>query len=148
MSFEEEWARSKAAAEQQSVGMQLNRIPDAPPVPPANGDLKVSQKDLAAIGDTAYDMYTRLSKDGDHASDATRTAGTALKEDNFALGGALSNLATEWTVQCSPLLGACAHISNHLDYTKGAHAGDEEAIATSFSILQLESGFNEGTQQK
>lgn len=145
MSFEDEWAQCKAAAADEQA-MQLNRIPGAPPTPPANGDLAVDQKDLAAVGDAAYDIYQRLNKDGQHASDATQAAGLSLPD--FALGGALGNVYTDWIGQLSPLLGACAHISNHLDYTKKAHAGDEEAIATSFSILELDGGFNEGTQQK
>ena len=39
---------------------------------------------------------------------------------------------------------ACAHISNHLDYTKNAHAGDEIHIAgTLSSIADLDKGFDE-----
>lgn len=126
--------------------MQLNRIPGAPPAPPANGDLAVNQKDLAAIGDAAYEIYGRLSKDCKHADSETQSAGFELGE--FALGPALTHLAVEWVSQSFGLTAACAHVSNHLDYTKNAHKGDEEAIATSFSILELQGDFNEGTQLK
>jgi hypothetical protein len=147
VSFDEEWAQCQAAAaEKQSVGMRLNRIPGLPPPPPANGDLAADKKDLAAVGDASYDIYQRLSKDGKYADSETQSAGLALPD--FDLGGALTHLAVEWVSQMSPILGACAHISNHLDYTKHAHAGDEEAISTSFNIIELESGLNERTQLK
>lgn len=148
MSFEEEWAQYQAAAaeKQQDVAMQLNRIPGMPPPPPANGDLAVDQKDLAAIGDAAYDIYGRLSKDCKHANSETQSAGFELGE--FALGTALTHLAVEWVSQSYGLTSACAHISNHLDYTKNAHQGDEEAISTSFSVIELAADFNEGTQLK
>ena len=46
--------------------------------------------------------------------------------------------------QVRSLLDATAHISNHLDYTKGAHAGDEVYIAgTLSSIATLDAGFDE-----
>jgi hypothetical protein len=145
MSFEEEWAQHKAAGAE-SLSMRLNGDPDRPPSGPANGDLKVDQSDLAAVGDAAYDIHTRLSKDGKHADDATSAAGTTLSGEGLALGPALSKLSTEWSGQLSTLLAACGHISNHLDYTKNAHAGDEQVISTSFSIIQLEEGFNEREQ--
>jgi len=46
------------------------------------------------------------------------------------------------------LLDACAHISNHMDYTKNAHAGDEHHIySTVSSISTLDEGFTERTQR-
>lgn len=147
MSFEEEWAQHKAAA---SAQMQLNQMDGGgggySSTAPANGDLKVNQKDLAAVGDAAYGIYERLGKAGAHADTETQMAGLELT--GFALSGALTNLSIEWQTQLGPVLGACAHISNHLDYTKKAHAGDEEAIATSFSIASIDDGFNERTQVK
>jgi len=109
--------------------------------------LEVDQKDLAKIGDHAFKLYQRLDKDGDHAKSSTGKAGNALKGD-FDLGGALSHLADKWNGQVNSLLQACAHISNHLDYTKKAHAGDEHYIATSFKVSQLSDGFDERTQRK
>jgi hypothetical protein len=42
------------------------------------------------------------------------------------------------------LLDACAHISNHLRYTKNQHAADESYIAgTLSSISLLDKGFDE-----
>ncbi|MEU7607462.1 hypothetical protein [Streptomyces sp. NPDC041003] len=50
-----------------------------------------------------------------------------MKKD-FALGAALSTVADKWHDQLGTLLDACAHISNHLDYTQNAHAEDGAAF--------------------
>jgi hypothetical protein len=145
--FEEEWAQCHAAAvrKQQAGAMQLNDLAGgAGASAPENGDLAADQKELAAVGDAAYDIYGRLSRDCKHADGETQRAGLELT--GFALGRALTNLAVEWVSQSFALTSACAHISNHLDFTKNAHAGDEEAVSTSFSIIELEAGFNERTR--
>ena len=147
MSFAQEWAQHKAAAAEKSVSMQLNRLdPGGGGGGAPEGDLKVNQTDLAAVGDNAYKLYQRLDKDGDHAKAASEKAGGALKAD-FALGGALSEVAEKWNGQVNTLLQSCAHISNHLDYTQKAHAGDEVYIATTFSVTELSDGFDERTQR-
>ncbi|MFG2922515.1 hypothetical protein ACGFYA_13470 [Streptomyces sp. NPDC048305] len=106
--------------------------------------MKVNQKDLAAIGNVAYRMYGDLEKAGDHARASTQKAAGTLKTETFALGGALDHVASRWIDQVRSLLDACAHISNHLDYTKGAHAGDEAYIATVVSNIDtLDKGFDE-----
>lgn len=149
MSFEDEWAQHKAAAaEKQSASMQLNQLAPEPGgggVP--QGDLKVTQKDLAAIGDQAYKLYQRLDKDGDHAKASSQKAANGLKSD-FEVAGALGHVAETWNSQVNTLLQSCAHISNHLDYTQKAHADDEQYIATTFSVSKLSEGFDEGTQRK
>nr|WSW63273.1 hypothetical protein OG513_34510 [Streptomyces sp. NBC_00998] len=105
----------------------------------------VTQKDLAAVGDAAFKLRQRLGTDGDHAKASTYEAAGSLKKD-FALGGALSTLADKWYDQVGTLLDACAHISNHLDYTQNAHAEDEYWIATQFKFAQLDKGFEERAQ--
>ncbi|MGW6456598.1 hypothetical protein ACWF94_11860 [Streptomyces sp. NPDC055078] len=150
MSFDEEWATARADASA-GVSMRLNKLLDpgggggsAPP--PVEGDLKVTQADLAAIGDEAYKLYTRLDTDGDHAKQNSYAAAGSLKPD-FALGGALATVTDKWNEQVNTLLEACAHISNHLDYSQKAHAGDEVYIATRFKFAELDQGFDEGTQR-
>ncbi|PWS46945.1 hypothetical protein DLE01_32810 [Streptomyces sp. FT05W] len=141
-----EWEQLKSeAAEKSSARMQLNQLPpEAGGGPPPQGDLKVNQKDLAAIGDVAYRMYGDLEKAGDHARTSTQKAAGTLKTETFALGGALDHVASRWIDQVRSLQDACAHISNHLDYTKGAHAGDEVYIATVVSNIDtLDKGFDE-----
>lgn len=108
------------------------------------GDLKVNQKDLAAIGDAAFELRQEFEQVSNHARAASQKAAGGLKSEGFALGGALDHVASRWIDQCRSLLDATAHISNHLDYTKGAHAGDEVHIAgTVSSISTLDAGFNE-----
>ncbi|MFE0004794.1 hypothetical protein [[Kitasatospora] papulosa] len=144
-----EWEQLKSeAAEKSSARMQLNQLPpEAGGGPPPQGDLKVNQKDLAAIGDVAYRMYGDLEKAGDHARASTQKAAGTLKTETFALGGALDHVASRWIDQVRSLQDACAHISNHLDYTKGAHAGDEVYIATVVSNIDtLDKGFDERSE--
>lgn len=147
MSFDQEWSQLKmAAAERSSSQMQLNQLDGgggAGPIP--EGDLKVTQDDLAAIGDEAFKLYQRLDTDGDHAKQTSYEAATSLTGD-FALGAALTTVTDKWKTQVDTLLEACAHISNHLDYTEKAHAGDEYYIATRFRYADLDQGFAEGTK--
>ncbi|WP_255955541.1 hypothetical protein [Streptomyces odontomachi] len=142
----DEWEQLKAdAAGKQSAHMELNQLPSEPGAgPPPQGDLEVSQKDLAAVGDAAYRLYNDFHKYSDHARGASQAAAGGLQQEGFAIGGALDHVASHWIDQCQTLLDACAHISNHLDYTKNAHAGDEIYIAgTISSISQLDHGFDE-----
>ncbi|MET7637279.1 hypothetical protein [Streptomyces sp. NPDC005438] len=110
------------------------------------GDLSVNAKDLAAIGDEAFTLYQRLSRDGDHPKKSTGKAAADLKGD-FKLGGALSDVIEKWGKQVDSVRDACAHISNHLDYTKKAHAGDEYHISSKLSLISLQTGFDERSQR-
>ncbi|GAA3078968.1 hypothetical protein GCM10017562_54600 [Streptomyces roseofulvus] len=143
----EEWNDLKAAAAgRQTAHMKLNGLPEerGGARTPAGGDLRVDQQDLAAIGDSAYRLHTDLIRVGGHARATSVKAAGGLSSDGFALGGALGHVAERWVEQVRSLLDATAHISNHLDFTKGAHAGDEVHIAgTLSSIAQLETGFDE-----
>lgn len=142
----DEWEQLKSeAAERNSAHTQLNQVPpEAGGGPPPKGDLAVNQKDLAAIGNAAYRMYGDLEKAGDHARASTQQAARTLKTETFALGGALDHVAARWIDQVRSLMDACAHISNHLDYTKGTHAGDEVYIGTVVSNIDtLDKGFDE-----
>ena len=68
MSFDQEWAQLKAAAAQkQQVGTRLNQLPPEPGGGSPQGDLQVSNTDLAALGDEGLKLHQRLDKDGDHA---------------------------------------------------------------------------------
>ncbi|MFE2635633.1 hypothetical protein ACFXKF_12720 [Streptomyces scopuliridis] len=85
-----EWEQLKAAAANKPTQMQLNGIPeeDRPNAGSPTGDLAVTQKDLAAIGDEAFKLYNRLWEEARVTS--TDTAATDLKSQGFELGGALS----------------------------------------------------------
>ncbi|MHC3394607.1 hypothetical protein ACLQ2E_34900 [Streptomyces lavendulocolor] len=141
----DEWERLKAsAAERESSRMQLNGLPpeDRPNAGNPQGDLQVHQKDLAAIGDHAFKLYNRLWKDARVTS--TDSAGTDLASQGFALGQALQHVSTRWDKQLGSVMDACALISNHMDFTKNAHAGDEIFIERHVSSIHtLDAGFDE-----
>ncbi len=144
----DEWERlKKEAAGRGPTAMRLNQLPADPTEPSGGqGDLRVDQKDLAAVGDSAFRLRQDLDRIGDHARAASMTAAGGLTTQGFALGKALDHVAGHWADQVKSLLDACAHISNHLDYTKGAHAGDEFHIyGTVSSIADLDQGFDERT---
>ncbi|MEU3436879.1 hypothetical protein [Streptomyces sp. NPDC006863] len=125
MTFEKEWAELRSAAAQRSA-MQINSAPaEAGSGAP---DLVVNRDDLGAIGNDAYELRTRLSKDGDHARPATFDAAIALTNGNFASGSAVLKVHDLWQKHLKTLLDSCAHISNHLDYTKAQHAKDDVKI--------------------
>ncbi|MET7369809.1 hypothetical protein ABZS61_28865 [Streptomyces sp. NPDC005566] len=128
MTFDEEWAELRAAAAARSA-MRINSVP-------AEGggggggapDLVVNRDDLGAIGNDAYDLRVRLSKEGDSARPSTFDAAIALTNGNFASGAAVLKVHDYWQTHLKTLLDSCAHISNHLDYTKAQHAKDEVKI--------------------
>ncbi|MFI1142442.1 hypothetical protein [Streptomyces sp. NPDC020780] len=129
MTFDAEWAALRAESTQR-VDMRLNSIPaeGGGSSGPVNADLAVNQDNLGAIGHDAYALRTRLSKDGDHARPATFDAAIALTNGNFSSGSALLKVHDRWNTHMKTLLDACAQISNHLDYSKAAHAKDDVQI--------------------
>jgi hypothetical protein len=149
----DEWEQLKSEATQkQSAHMQLNQL--APSGggggggESAWGDLTVSQKDLAAVGSAAQDLFDDFGQYRDYARVASMTAAGGLKDEGFALGGALDHVAERWGDQVQSLLDACAHISNHLRFTKNQHAADESHIAgTLSSISLLDKGFDHRTDR-
>ncbi|MCI0385775.1 hypothetical protein [Streptomyces sp. CNQ085] len=151
MSFDEEWRRLvEAAAERKATQMRLNRLDGGGEggVTTSSGELTVSQKDLAAVGDAAFDLHTRLRKDGDHARESSIGAAAGLKGD-FEIGGALEHVATRWQEQLRTLTDACAHISNHMEYSNKAHADDEQHISSLFnSVSALDEGYDERTRRQ
>ncbi|MFD4559933.1 hypothetical protein ACFWP5_37415 [Streptomyces sp. NPDC058469] len=145
----DEWEQLKGEAlarQQGTTHMRLNSIPADPGGGGGNpqGDLRVSQSDLAAIGDAAYELHQAFQHDSDLARISSMKAAGGLKSEGYEIGSALDHVAEHWVDQVQSLLDATAHISNHLDYTKGAHAGDEAYIAgTLSSIATLDKGFDE-----
>ncbi|MFI1365325.1 hypothetical protein [Streptomyces griseochromogenes] len=102
------------------------------------------QTDLSAIGSAAHELFEDFGRYSDHARIASMKAAGGLQSQGFALGSALDHVAEHWIDQVQTLLDACAHISNHLRYTKNQHAADESYIAgTLSSISQLDQGFDE-----
>ncbi|WP_175412781.1 hypothetical protein [Streptomyces sp. TRM64462] len=146
----DEWEQLKSeAAEKNATAMRLNQLPpEHGGGTPQGGDLKVHQKDLAAVGDSAFKLFDKLGKHGRDAWSISQTAAKDLTTQGFALGGALDHVQENWEKQLKTLLDACAHISNHLDFTQKAHAGDEYRITGMVSsITTLDQGFTERTQR-
>ncbi|MFJ5260467.1 hypothetical protein ACIQAC_08310 [Streptomyces sp. NPDC088387] len=147
----DEWEQLKAeAAERRSTGMQLNQLPPdggsggGGPNKTSYGDLKVGQDDLAAIGDRAFQLFDKLGKQGRVADASTGSAASDLKTQGFALGGALERVDQQWEKQLTSLIDACAHISNHMEFSGKVHQGDEyHVVGQVSSIATLDQGFDE-----
>lgn len=138
MSFNDEWAQLKqAATERQTTHMQLNQLPADGGSKGGSKDLVVHQDDLGAVGNEAFSLHGRLQKKADIAgagankdgSGSSAQAAKALTTHNFTMGSALSTTVTTWTSQVKTVLQMCAHISNHLDYSKKRHAEDDAHVA-------------------
>ncbi|MFF3399337.1 hypothetical protein ACFYW6_12530 [Streptomyces sp. NPDC002659] len=136
-----EWEQIKSAVSgQPSTGMQLNQLPAEPGAGGGSGgDFVAHQDDLGAVGHEAFILHDLLGKQADIAgagmdkdgAGSTMQAAASLKIHNFALGAMLETTVTMWDGQMKSLLQACAHISNHLDYSKALHANDDAQIAAS-----------------
>ncbi|MEU3920000.1 hypothetical protein [Streptomyces sp. NPDC029004] len=135
----DEWEQLKTqAAEKHSTGMRLNQLP-ADPGGSGSGVLVASQDDLGAVGHEAFILHGHLSKDADiagagmdkHGAGSTMQAAGNLKMHNFTFGSALETTVTVWDTQVKTLLQACAHISNHLNYSKKLHANDDAQVGIS-----------------
>lgn len=132
----DEWEKLKTqAAERQSASMRIDHVePVGGGGGTGPGDLVAHQDDLGAVGHEAYILFDKLSKEADvpvtgkSGSGSTSQAAAALKSHSFATGGALEKTAEMWTSQVKSVLQACAHISNHLDYTKKRHSSDDVQV--------------------
>ncbi|MFI8963718.1 hypothetical protein ACIGO8_16575 [Streptomyces sp. NPDC053493] len=121
MSFDQEWASARTAGAKGAVA-----------------DLSVDQDRLGALGSAAYALHGRLTKDGNHAGAETAVAGADLTRNGFRTGAALIAVHEAWGSQLRTLLDACAHISNHLDYSAASHAREEEDIRTALAVSQID----------
>ncbi|WP_461025787.1 hypothetical protein [Streptomyces sparsus] len=144
MTFGDEWAQLVSEARQrQSEGTRLNQLE---PGPGSNAggesdkDLVVTQDDLGAVGHEAFLLHGELHKKADIAGagadrngvGSTARAARELADRNLAMGGELYTTLSVWNAQVKTVLQMCAHISNHLDYSKKLHANEDAAIAASF----------------
>ncbi|MGW0908224.1 hypothetical protein [Streptomyces sp. NPDC002853] len=147
----DEWEKLKAeATERSSAHMRLNGADPGDGgrglgMPTEAGVLKVSNKDLAAVGSKAHDLYDRLWREARVAVPTSDTAAGELRSQGFALGGALQHVSTRWEEQLKSLLDACAHISNHMRFTRKTHQSDEDTIYRAMSSIEtLDKAFDEG----
>ncbi|GAA3490299.1 hypothetical protein [Streptomyces cremeus] len=111
--------------------MAWNEWNELKSAPAPRADLIAHQDDLGAVGHEAYVLHGALLRHADVAArDHSARTAAALRRYHFAMGAALETTAGVWTSQLRSLLQACAHISNHLDHTKAAHARDDAKIRT------------------
>ncbi|WP_031075358.1 hypothetical protein [Streptomyces sp. NRRL S-118] len=145
----DEWEQLKAdSGDRGSSRMQLNEAPSEKGGGGGQGDLRADRQDLAAVGDSAFKLFEDLGRYGRDAWSSSQSAAKDLKTQEFELGGALDTVQERWEKSLTTLLDACAHISNHMDFTKKAHAGDEYHIASTVSsIATLDKGFDEGKKR-
>lgn len=131
----EEWEQLKVdAATRASTGMVIDSAGGSGG---GRGDLVVHQDDLGAVGHEAYILHDKFSAKADIAgmgvdkngSGSTMQAAASLKNHNFSMGDGLSLTVEVWSNQVKALLQACAHISNHLAFSKRLHTQDDQVIA-------------------
>ncbi|RDG38596.1 hypothetical protein [Streptomyces corynorhini] len=146
MSFEDEWRQLKEDAAAKSSGMRLNGLPamdpGGPRYPASGGtapapDYVVQRDDLGAIGHDAFLLFNGMESGGKHAKVESEAAAAALKAENFAMGAALATVNKTWETQVKSLMQACAHISNHLDYTAKSSKQDDEWIETDLKRISV-----------
>ncbi|MEU8692896.1 hypothetical protein [Streptomyces sp. NPDC048665] len=132
----DEWEQLKArAAEGKSPHMRLNQLAAAGGGR-GTGELVVHQDDLGAVGHEANILCDDVKSQADIAAagsgsgstGSTMQAAATLKSRGFQTGGALETTVEMWTSQVKVVLQACAHISDHLDYTQKRHAEDDAKI--------------------
>lgn len=137
VTFEQEWAELRATAAERTA-MRINGVAaDGGGGGDGAKDLVVNRDDLGAIGNDAYDLLGRLTKEGDIARSSTFDAATALTNGNFASGAAVLKVHDFWQTHLKTLLDACAQISNHLDYSKARHAKDEEKVTADLTRISV-----------
>jgi hypothetical protein len=132
----EEWEQAKAAVrERRETRMQLNQT--APGSGSADAALVVNRDDLGAVGHEAFILHGELKRRADIAgagadpngSGSTMQAAIGLTSCNLGLGAELASTVEVWNAQVKHVLQACAHISNHLDYSRKLHAHEDARIA-------------------
>jgi hypothetical protein len=97
----------------------------------------VTQDDLGAVGHEAFLLHGELQKKADivgagldrNGEGSTARAAKEMTARNLTMGGELYTTLSVWDTQVKTVLQMCAHISNHLDYSKKSHAEDDAAIA-------------------
>ncbi|WP_406146531.1 hypothetical protein [Streptomyces sp. NBC_01012] len=135
----DEWEQIKSeVAERNSARMQLNEAAAPGGGGGSNGDLVVHDDELGKLGNTAYELRQQFSTDSDFARASTFTASIDLFNDGLDMGAALTELHDAWNSQTSTLKEACAHISNHFDFTRAQHSKDNVHIDTSLSAVQID----------
>ncbi|MFI6344004.1 hypothetical protein [Streptomyces sp. NPDC050560] len=137
MSFETEWAELKSRAEERTRARAdaATRLNSLDPASSSSGDLVACQDDLGAVGHEAYVLHGEVKKAADVSrgrdGGATERAASELAGHHLPLGHEMGTTLAVWETQVKTVLQMCAHISNHLDYSKRQHQHDDAAIGAS-----------------
>lgn len=145
----DEWERLKAdAGSRSSSHMQLNQVPNETGAGGGQqGDLKVDQQTWPRSATARSNCSRTSAATAVTPGPAARTPPRTSRRRSSSSGD-LDTVQERWEKSLTTLLDACAHISNHMDFTKKAHAGDEYHIASTVSsIATLDKGFDEGTKR-
>ncbi|QCW78099.1 hypothetical protein EQG64_13845 [Streptomyces sp. S6] len=135
----DEWEQLKSdAAARDSSRMQLNEAAATGGGSATDGDLVVHDDELGKMGNTAYELRQKFAVDSDLARPSTFTASVDLFNDGLDMGAALTELHDAWNSQTRTLKDACAHISNHFDFTRAQHSKDEVHVATSMPVSKID----------
>ncbi|MEW2066208.1 hypothetical protein [Streptomyces sp. NPDC007346] len=136
----DEWDQLKSdAAARDSTRMRLNEAAAPGGSGGAtDGDLVVHDDQLGKMGNTAYELREKFGVDSDFARPSTFTASIGLFNDGLDMGAALTELHDTWNSQTRTLKDACAHISNHFDFTRAQHAKDEVHVMTSMPVSKID----------
>ncbi|MFT9785272.1 hypothetical protein ACMZ5E_03380 [Streptomyces rhizosphaericola] len=125
----DEWEQAKTRTQQDAL--RLNQVASEGGGGGGDqGDLVVHNDVLGALGNLAYGLRQQFSTASDHARQNTFDASVQLFNDGLDMGSALTELHDAWITKSGTLKQACAHISNHLDYSRAERAKDEVKIAT------------------
>ncbi|MDT0494963.1 hypothetical protein RM717_31170 [Streptomyces griseus] len=103
---------------------------------PGTEDYVVFDDHLGRIGHDAFLLFNDMRAAGKHARKETEAAATSLKSDGFTMGGAIAEVNEVWERQVKTLMQACAHISNHLDYTLESNKAQDELIETDMKAIK------------
>ncbi|MCM2391268.1 hypothetical protein [Streptomyces albipurpureus] len=143
MTFDSEWAAMLSDAQERQTTTRLNQLAPDPGGSGSGGggapDLMVAQDDLGAVGSEAFRAHDQLRKRADIAgagsgrssSGSTAQAAKECSDHRLAMGDELLVTLSLWDTQVKTVLQMCAHISNHLNYTKKSHANEEAEIEAS-----------------
>lgn len=139
MGFDEDWATIVSASrDRQAAGTRLN---SAGPEGAGSGsmNLVVTQDDLGAVGHEAYVLHEQLREGADivgvgsgkNGEGSTVQAANELSSRHMTMGSELLTTLSVWDSQVKTVLQMCAHISNHLDYSKRSYAQNDKRIEDS-----------------
>ncbi|RKN05075.1 hypothetical protein [Streptomyces radicis] len=122
MTFDEEWARLQAAAQDELNATRLNSDGGAGD----GADYAVSGEELRPVHEVAGELADELDRNGSLARNPTHVAGIFLRTPGLETGYALIEVAERWQSQADALRSACRRIAGHVDATVRAHSATEQ----------------------